>query len=223
MLLPLNDVLSADEVRAVRAQLASLSFVEGAKTAGAGSRNRKNNVQLSDTDPRTGGVRALVRDALARHQVFQFLALPQRIMPPMFNRYDEGMYYGDHVDFPLLGSAPPLRADLSVTLFLSAPDEYDGGELVVCTGYGDHAIKLPAGAAIVYPAYYIHRVEPVRRGSRWAAITTVQSAIRDESRRDLVADLVRLVRWVQDVAPESEEARLANKIHANLLRLWAET
>lgn len=223
MLFVFQDVLGGTEVRSLREQLASLPFVEGGRTAGPGSRNRKNNVQLADGDPRTNAVRTFVRDALWRHQALQFLALPQRIMLPMFNRYDAGMYYEDHVDFPLLGPPPQLRADLSVTLFLSAPEEYEGGELVVRTGYGDHAVKLPAGAAVVYPSYYIHHVTPVRRGSRWAAITTIQSAIRDETKRDLVADLVRLMRWVQDVAPESEEARLANKIHANLLRLWAET
>jgi PKHD-type hydroxylase len=223
MLLAFHDVLTAEEVRTLRTELASLPFVEGARTAGPGSRSRKNNVQLSDTDPRATAARAFVRDALSRNQAFQFLVLPQRIMTPMFNRYDVGMYYEDHVDFPLLGPPPPLRADLSVTLFLSSPDEYEGGELVIRTGYGDQTVKLPAGAAVVYPAYYIHRVEPVARGSRWAAITTVQSAIREESRRDLIADLVRLMRWVQDVAPLSEEARLVNKIHANLLRLWAET
>ena len=222
MLLAIDNVLTAEEVRTVRTQIETLDFADGTKTAGPGSRSRKNNLQLAD-DERTQAVRGFVRDALLRHQLFQFLALPQRIMTPMFNRYDVGMYYQDHVDFPLLGPPPPMRADLSVTLFLSAPEEYDGGELVIRTGYGDQAVKLSSGAAVVYPAYYIHRVEPVRRGALLAAITTVQSAIREEPKRDLVADFVRLMRWVQDVAPQSEEARLVNKIHANLIRLWAET
>ena len=222
MLLAIDNVLTVEEVRTVRTQIETLDFADGTKTAGPGSRSRKNNLQLAD-DERTQAVRGFVRDALLRHQLFQFLALPQRIMTPMFNRYDVGMYYQDHVDFPLLGPPPPMRADLSVTLFLSAPEEYDGGELVIRTGYGDQTVKLPSGAAVVYPAYYIHHVEPVRRGARLAAITTVQSAIREEPKRDLVADLVRLMRWVQDVAPQSEEARLVNKIHANLIRLWAET
>ncbi len=223
MLLVFDDVLGREEVRSVRARLESLAFTDGAKTAGPGSRARKKNLQLDDEDPRTAGLRGLVRKALLRHQAFRFLALPQRVMTPMFNRYDVGMYDQDHVDFPLLGSPPPTRADLSVTLFLSSPEEYDGGELVIRTGSGEQAVKLAAGAAVVYPAYDVHRVEPVRRGTRLAAITTVQSAIREEPRRDLVVDLVRLARWVQDVAPESDEARLANKIHANLIRLWAET
>jgi PKHD-type hydroxylase len=115
-----------------------------------------------------------------------------------------------------------MRADLSITLFLSNRDEYEGGELVIEQSSGAQAVKLDSGQAIIYPSYSIHRVTPVTRGARFAAVTTVQSFVREETKRDLIADLVRLMRWVQDVAPQSDQARLANKVHANLLRIWAD-
>ncbi|EQD76698.1 oxidoreductase, 2OG-Fe(II) oxygenase family [mine drainage metagenome] len=224
MFLVLPDVLTPAEREAVYRGVLALPFEDGARTTGPGARGRKHNLQLSDSDVRAEPLRRVILDALSRHSLFQFLAMPQVIMRPLFNRYDVGMFYQDHIDFPLVGGPgdTKMRADLSITLFVSRPDEYDGGELVVETPLGTEAFKLEAGQAIVYPAYYSHRVNPVTRGSRIAAITTVQSFIREEVKRDLIADLLRLMRWVQDQAPQSEEARLANKIHANLIRIWAD-
>lgn len=224
MLLVLPEVLSSDERESVYRGVLALPFEDGTRTTGPGARGRKNNLQLGDSDPRVEPLRKLVLDALNRHTLFQFLVLPRLIMPPLFNRYDVGMFYQDHIDFPLVTGpgGGKMRADLSITLFVSRPDEYDGGELVVETPLGTEAFKLEAGQAIVYPAYYLHRVNPVTRGARIAAITTVQSFIREEVKRDLIADLLRLMRWVQDKSPQSDEARLANKIHANLIRIWAD-
>ncbi|HEV7166311.1 MAG TPA: Fe2+-dependent dioxygenase [Gammaproteobacteria bacterium] len=223
MLIVLENVLTADELSAMRRKVQQAEYVSGATTAGEGSKSRKNNLQISERDAILPELQTTVLDALARHQVFQFLAVPKLIMPPMFNRYDVGMYYQNHVDFSLVGLAnAKVRTDLAMTLFLSGKDEYDGGELVVESANGAQAIKLDVNQAIVYPAGQLHRANPVTRGSRLAAITAIQSFIRDESKRDLLVDVMQLARTVQDRVPGSDEARLANKIHANLLRLWAE-
>lgn len=223
MLIVLENVLTADELAALRRKVEQAQYVSGATTAGEGSRSRKNNLQISERDALLPELQAVVINALARHQVFQFLAVPKHIMPPMFNRYDVGMYYQNHVDFSLVGAPNnKIRTDLSMTLFLSGKGEYDGGELVVESNNGAQAIKLDANQAIVYPSGQLHRANPVTRGSRFAAVTTIQSFIRDEAKRDLLADVMQLARAVQDRVPASDEARLANKIHANLLRLWAE-
>ncbi|HSC47808.1 MAG TPA: Fe2+-dependent dioxygenase [Gammaproteobacteria bacterium] len=223
MLIVLENVLTSDELKALRGKVERAQYVSGATTAGEGSKSRKNNLQISERDPALAEMQGVVLDALARHQVFQFLAVPKHVMTPMFNRYDVGMYYQNHVDFSLVGAPNNrIRTDLSMTLFLSGRDEYDGGELVVESANGAQAIKLDINQAIVYPAGQLHRANPVTRGTRLAAITAIQSFVRDESRRDLLADVMQLARAVQDRAPTSDEARLANKIHANLLRLWAE-
>ncbi len=223
MLIVLENVLTAEELAALRRKVEQAQYVSGAITAGEGSKSRKHNLQISERDALLPELQAVVLNALARHQVFQFLAVPKHIMPPMFNRYDVGMYYQNHVDFSLVGAANnKIRTDLSMTLFLSGQGDYDGGELVVESNNGAQAIKLDSNQAIVYPSGQLHRANPVTRGSRFAAVTTIQSFIRDESKRDLLADVMQLARAVQDRVPASDEARLANKIHANLLRLWAE-
>ncbi len=222
MLIKLDNVLDADEFRKVHQQAQQAHYVPGSTTAGESSRSRKHNLQIAENDPVLPELQKSVLAALRRHPVLQFLAVPKHIMPPMFNRYDTGMHYQDHVDFSLVGANDKIRTDLSVTLFLSGRDEYDGGELIVSSTDGEQAVKLDRNEAIIYPAGQLHRVETVRRGSRLAAITTIQSFIRHESQRELLADLMRLARAIQDRAPQSDEARLANKIHANLLRLWAD-
>ncbi|MGB9430099.1 MAG: Fe2+-dependent dioxygenase [Gammaproteobacteria bacterium] len=223
MLIALENVLDSAELQAVRQQVEKANYVPGATTAGEGSRSRKHNLQIAEQDAALAGLQNTVLAALARHQIFQFLAMPKHVMPPMFNRYDVGMYYQEHVDFSLVGSVGnKIRTDLSMTLFLSGLDEYDGGELVVESVDGAQSIKLDKNQAIVYPAGQLHRANPVTRGTRLAAVTTIQSFIRDENKRELLADVMKLARAVQDIAPQSDTARLANKLHANLLRLWAE-
>lgn len=222
MLLTLPEVLDAASIAPLHEALSGAQWEAGATTAGAGSRNRKRNLQVAATEQRLPEWQALVTQALQRHPMMQFLVMPRHIMPPMFNRYDAGMHYGDHVDFPLLGAEPRMRADLSLTLFLSAPESYTGGELVIGLPEGERRIKLAAGQAIVYPASTLHRVEPVGRGTRLAAVSTIQSHVRGETERALIADVVNLWRRIEDMAPQSEEVRLAAKIHHNLIRLWAD-
>jgi PKHD-type hydroxylase len=133
------------------------------------------------------------------------------------------MYYGDHLDHPLLAGEPPARGDISTTVFLSSPDSYDGGELVVNSLHGEPvSVKLPAGQAVCYPAGTLHRVNPVTRGSRLAAVTVAESRIQDDTRREIFSDISQLTRWVQDVAAGSPQERLANKIYNKLMRMWCQ-
>lgn len=222
MFLTLTDVLDPQSLADLRAALAAAQWEDGRATTGAAARERKKNLQVSAAEPRLAEWQSLVGRALHRHPMVQFLVVPKRIMAPLFNRYDSGMYYQDHVDFPLLGAEPRMRADLSLTLFLSEPHEYQGGELVADADGDERRFKLPAGQAIVYPASTLHRVEPVAGGSRLAAVTTIQSHVRGEAQRALLADLTALWRRIEDIAPASEETRLAAKIHHNLIRLWSE-
>ncbi|HEX5314217.1 MAG TPA: Fe2+-dependent dioxygenase [Gammaproteobacteria bacterium] len=223
MFLTLPDVLEPAAVSALREAVATAQWEDGLATTGGAGRGRKHNEQVAAGESRLAAWQELVLRALRRHPMMQFLVLPKRFMAPVFNRYEPGMEYRDHVDFPLLGGGDTrMRADLSLTLFLSAPESYEGGELVIEAGSGERRIKLPAGQAYVYPASTLHRVEPVRSGSRLAAVTTIQSHIRGESERALLADMLTLWRRIEDLAPASDEQRLAAKIHHNLVRMWAD-
>lgn len=220
----LRDVLDSATLQHLREDLPTAQWQEGNTTAGAAARDRKRNLQVSSEEVRLTSWQETVEKALRLHPMMQFLLVPKYLMPPVFNRYDQDMFYKDHVDFPLLlkHSEPRMRADFSITLFLSRPEEYSGGELIIGFNDGERKVKLQAGEAIVYPASTLHRVEPVQSGSRIAAITTIQSHIRGEERHAILQDLVYLWRRVEDLAPNSPEFRLAAKIHHNLIRLWAE-
>ncbi|MGH8225640.1 MAG: Fe2+-dependent dioxygenase [Gammaproteobacteria bacterium] len=224
MFLTIPDLLDAASLAALREGLAAAQWEDGLATTGSAGSGRKNNLQVAAAEPRLEEWRKLIVQALFRHPMMQFLVLPKRIMPPVFNRYDAGMYYREHVDYPLLaaGIGTRLRADLSFTLFLSEPGEYEGGELVIGASDGERSVKLPAGQVVVYPASTLHRVEPVRAGARIAAVSTLQSHIRGETERALLGDMVKLLGRIEELAPASDEARLAKKIHHNLVRLWAD-
>jgi PKHD-type hydroxylase len=223
MFLIIPDLLDAATVAHLRAELPEARWESGLATTGAAGHGRKRNVQIAADEPRLGEWRQLILQAFARHPMVRFLVLPKYIMPPMFNRYDAGMYYRDHVDYPLpaIGEGA-LRADLSFTVFLSPPDAYEGGELIVGLSSGERRVKLPVGQAIVYPASTLHRVEPVRSGVRLGAVGTIQSRVRGEAERALIADMVALWNRIETREPDGDEVRLAKKIHHNLVRLWAD-
>ncbi|MCG8432565.1 MAG: Fe2+-dependent dioxygenase [Gammaproteobacteria bacterium] len=224
MLFAIPDLLTAEQVAQIQESLSRTEFKDGRPTAGLGSRGVKNNLQVTWDDASQNEIRKLVLQALERNQAFQFLALPQKILPPTFNRYESGMYYGDHVDHSILGKQinMPIRSDISTTIFLSDPSTYDGGELVITRDGLEHTIKLPAGQAIVYSATCLHRVNAVTRGARIAAVTSAQSMIKDETQRDVLGELAKVTRWVQDTAPDAQETVMLGKIYANLIRMWAE-
>ncbi|MGH8399817.1 MAG: Fe2+-dependent dioxygenase, partial [Gammaproteobacteria bacterium] len=167
--------------------------------------------------------RAVIMNAFSQNEAFKHFALPKRILPPVFNRYDAGMEYGGHVDNAVIGAGvQAARADISITVFLSEPSDYDGGELVMNSDKGGKPVKMPAGGAIVYSSATIHQVQPVTRGTRYAAITWVQSLVREEQRRELLVDLAEVARWSRTVAPGSAEALKVTKVRTNLMRMWAE-
>jgi PKHD-type hydroxylase len=220
MMACIPQVLASADVDALRAALAEGKFVDGALTASVAAHGTKRNLQLERTEATTKTVEAQVTAALARNLTFNRVAIPKAMTPPMFSRYDTGMTYGRHVDNPIMGSA--LRADLSVTVFVSALESYDGGELCIETDLGVEQVKLPAGDAVVYPATTVHWVAPVTRGTRLAAVTWVQSLVRDHTMRRVVHDINVVMERLAAVDPRSENAELLLQAYANLIRLVAD-
>jgi PKHD-type hydroxylase len=223
MLLQIPEILGAREVEALRGELSRARFEDGRATAGPGAHGIKHNLQLPLDGDAARACAPRVLDALRRSPLFFSAALPHRMFGPVFNRYDTGMDYGDHLDASILGVPAPIRADVAATLFISAPENYDGGELVIQDTFGAHRVKLPAGSIIVYPASSQHRVEPVTRGSRLAAVLWVQSLVRDESRRRILFDIDLVIGKLNQKAPHSPEGEALGTAYHNLLRMWAET
>jgi PKHD-type hydroxylase len=220
MILTIDNVLTAGELNQLDAGLAATQFVDGRATAHGGAVRVKNNLQAQGGAARIPELQKLVLTALARNETFSSFALPRQVLPPMFNRYDSGMYYGDHIDQAVMPGMSPLRTDLAMTLFLS--EDYDGGELVIGSDYGPQRVKLPRGSLVLYPASTIHRVEPVTRGSRLAAVTWVQSFVPEHERRQMLAELAQLKTQVEQTAPNSTQSLQLQKIRANLLRWWVD-
>ncbi len=224
MMLVLPDVLTADELATIAAALATASFVDGKLTAGWHAQSVKQNLQLAATDPIAIDLQVTIGAALARHRLLQAAVRPKHLRPALINRYDVGMAYGDHTDNALMRhDGDWLRSDVSMTLFLNSPADYDGGELVIETSLGEERFKLAAGSAIVYPSGALHRVGEVTRGVRLAAVTWIQSWVRDPARREILFDLdtARQVMFAQ--AGKTAEFDLVSKSLTNLLRQWAET
>jgi PKHD-type hydroxylase len=226
MLLHVPGVLSKEEAGELRRRLAREAWTDGRATAGEQGAQAKRNLQLPADHPAAREAGERILQALARHPTFVSAALPLRILPPMFNRYEGGGHYGFHVDGAILrqlGTPQPLRSDLSCTLFLSEPEEYDGGELVIMDTYGAHEAKLPAGDLMLYPGTSVHRVEPVTRGARIASFFWVQSLVRLDAQRTLLFELDQAIQKLRArIGDDAETVALTSHYH-NLLRLWAET
>ena len=227
MLLRMPGLLSPDQVAHCRETLASADWADGRATAGAQSGLAKHNLQLPEDEPQAKALGELIVGALAANPAFMSAALPLKVFPPLFNRYGAGMGFGDHIDnavrvSPATGAR--YRTDLSCTVFLASPDEYDGGELVVEGGGLTPArIKLPAGDAILYPATTVHRVEPVVRGERWAAFFWVQSMVADAGRRTLLHELDRAIAAARaDLGDGHAAAVSLVGVYHNLVRMWCE-
>jgi PKHD-type hydroxylase len=225
MLLHIPDVLSREQVTQMRAMLDAADWTDGRETVGAQGAQVKRNQQLPDASPLRQQLGQLVLAALAGNPLYHAAALPLRTLSPRFNRYQGGGQYGFHVDgavMALSGDAQ-LRSDVSCTLFLSEPDEYDGGELIVNDTYGEHEVKLPAGDLIVYPSSSLHRVTPVTRGARMASFFWVQSLIRDDSRRRLLFELDASIQRLTQTGADAASLLQLTGVYHNLLRQWAET
>ena len=225
MLLPIPDVLTREQVASCRAALGAADWVDGNVTAGFQSARAKNNQQISEDAPVAKELGGLILGAIERNPLFVSAALPSRVFPPLFNRYSEGHAFGIHVDNAIRqvrGTHHRIRTDLAATLFLSAPDVYDGGELVVEDTYGAHRVKLPAGHLILYPATSLHKVNPVTRGARVAAFFWIQSMVRDDGERRILFDLDSSIRRLNESGAAHAAVELTNVYH-NLLRRWADT
>ena len=225
-MLHIPNVLTRDQVADIRARLAASDWIDGRATVGAQGARVKQNRQLPESSPLSLELGQVVLAALARNPLFFAAALPRRTMPPLFNLYAGGEHYGDHVDGAvrtLPGSRELLRTDVSSTLFLCEPDEYDGGELIASDTYGEHAVKLPAGDLILYPSTSVHRVEPVTRGERICSFFWTQSMIRDDARRAMLFDLDRTIEALRARIGDCEETVALTAHYHNLLRQWAET
>ncbi|GJI97427.1 PKHD-type hydroxylase YbiX [Duganella caerulea] len=225
MMLHIPGVLSREQVAAMRRRLDQSDWVDGRTTVGAQGAQVKQNRQLAEGSPLAQELGAEVLAALAASPLFFAAALPLRTCPPLFNSYAGGEHYGSHVDGALrrvAASGQWLRTDVSSTLFLSDPEDYDGGELIVTDAYGEHEVKLPAGDLIVYPSTSIHRVQPVTRGARVCSFFWTQSMVRDDMRRCMLLELDQNIQSLRARLGDCEELVGLTGHYHNLLRQWSE-
>ncbi|WP_118178406.1 Fe2+-dependent dioxygenase [Paraburkholderia phosphatilytica] len=227
MILPIPDILTAEQVRLIRARLdnAGDAWVDGRATAGWQGAPVKRNQQIAEHSPIARELGDVIVGAIERHPLFISAVLPNQVYPPLFNRYEGGMTFGSHVDgaVRVLPNGVKLRTDVSATLFLSEPDEYDGGELVIEDTYGVQQVKLPAGHLIVYPATSLHQVTPVTRGARVASFFWVQSLVRSDTQRALLFDMDTAIQRLNATHADDQARRSLVGCYHNLLRLWSET
>lgn len=225
MMLHVPDVLSADQVREIRASLDATEWVDGRETVGDQGARVKRNRQLPEQSPVGRELGKTILGALARNPLFFSAALPLRFVPPLFNLYEGGEHYGLHVDGSVRsvpGTGEQLRTDLSCTLFLCDPEDYEGGELEVVDTYGTHEVKLPAGDLILYPSSSLHRVHPVTRGARVCSFFWLQSMVRDDRQRAMLFELDQVIQTLRGRLGECEESIALTGQYHNLLRMWSE-
>ena len=225
MLLQVPDVLTPEQVAQARPILEQAESVDGRATAGHQSAKAKDNMQIPEHHPAARQVGEMILSALSRNPLFLSAALPLRVFPPLFNRYTGGQSFGNHVDNAIRqvpGAPLRIRTDLSATLFFSAPEEYDGGELSVEDTYGVKRVKLPPGHLVLYPAASLHHVTPVTRGTRLCSFFWVQSLVRDDGRRTLLFDLDLGIQRISRDHPDHPSAVQLTAVYHNLLRQWAE-
>jgi PKHD-type hydroxylase len=226
MLIPIENVLSVEEVAAMRTRLDAAAWQDGLATAGTIARHVKRNLQLEDGSPLAVELGNAILRRLGETPLFISAALPAKIYPPKFNRYADGGTYGAHVDSAIMqvpGTTVSLRSDLSATLFLAEPEEYDGGELEIEGPFGIQAVKLAAGDMVLYPSSSLHRVTPVTRGARVASFFWIESMVRDEGERTLLFDLDTNIQALQADLPADHPQLLSlTGVYHNLLRRWAQ-
>lgn len=226
MIQVISDVLTPDELTRFRELLAQAQWQDGRATAGHVAARAKANEQLSQDDPLGQQLSEFLLERLGKISHFIAAALPLKVLPPRFNRYTGGGSYGDHIDnaiFSVPGAGVRIRGDLSSTLFLSEPGDYDGGELIIQGEFSRHQFKLPAGQMILYPASTFHQVTPVTRGSRLAAFLWTQSLVREHSRRALLFELDNTIQALARDNPEQPAVARLTGLYHNLLREWSET
>ncbi len=224
MLLQIPDLFSADEVRDARAALAAADWIDGRATAGHRAARVKTNLQLALDDPTARQLGDTILDRLGQTPLFIAAALPLRVLPPRFNRYEGAGAYGPHVDsaiFPIPGTALRVRSDISATLFLSDPADYDGGELVIADSFGNQRVKLPAGHLVIYPGSSLHHVTPVTRGTRYASFFWVQSLVQNDQTRRTLFELDQAIQSLATDHPDHPSVDPLTNVYHNLLRQHA--
>src|SRR4051812_3190398 len=230
MLVQIPQLLSADQLAHIRGQLAATNWVDGKATAGSQSAGAKNNLQVPEDPPAARALGDIVLGALGQNDRFMSASLALRVFPPLFNRYDRGMEFGAHIDNairfvkPSLGAGAPIRVrtDLSATLFLTDPADYDGGELVVEDMFGNHSVKLAAGDLVLYSATSRHHVTAVTRGSRWSSFFWIQSMVKDEAARTMLFELDASIQGLRKQIGDTEQVVSLTGLYHNLVRRWAE-
>lgn len=225
MLLQIPNVLTAEQIAYCRQKLDAADWMDGRITAGHQSARVKNNQQLPEEHPVTRELGEMIVQALEANPLFMAAALPAKVFPPLFNCYRNGQSFGNHVDNAIrqvTGTPHRVRTDLSATLFLAAPEEYDGGELCVEDLYGVHSVRLPAGHLVLYPASSLHHVRPVTRGARIASFFWIQSMVRDDGERTLLFDLDMAIQRIGSETPDHPSVLELTGVYHNLLRRWAE-
>ncbi|SEB11348.1 Fe2+-dependent dioxygenase [Paraburkholderia sartisoli] len=228
MIVTIPDVLSPEDAATMRARLeaATDSWVDGRATAGYQGAPVKRNQQIAENSPIAREMGEIIVASLERHPVFISAGLPNKLYPPLFNRYEGGMHFGSHVDGAIRlvpGHGARVRTDLSITLFLTPPDEYDGGELLIEDTFGVQEVKLPAGHAILYPGTSLHQVRPVTRGARVSSFFWAQSLVRDDTKRALLYDMDNAIQRLNATNGDESAKRTLVGVYHNLLRLWSET
>ncbi len=222
MMLQISALLDEARLKTVRALLDEARFVDGKLSAGMAAKTVKYNEEVAGNDERVARLNNIVMGALVSHPLYKQAAIPCRVAAPFYARYRPGMTYGDHVDDPIMGKGEYYRSDVSTTVFLNGPEEYEGGELVVRTAFGEQKIRLAAGDALVYPSASLHHVAEVTAGERIVAVTWAQSMIRDAARRELLYGLNQARESLLRKDPEAEESKQVDIAYANLFRMWAE-
>lgn len=225
MLVKIPDVLTGEQLARGRYLLDTADWVDGRATAGHQSARVKQNLQLREDHPVATELGEVIVTALQRNALFVSAALPLRVFPPLFNRYEGGDSFGYHIDNSIrqiTDTSLRIRTDLSATLFFASPDEYEGGELLIDDTYGIHSVKLPAGHMVLYPSTSLHRVTPVTRGARVASFFWIQSVVRDDGKRTLLFDMDFAIQRLAQDAPDHPSAVQLTGVYHNLLRRWAE-
>ena len=223
MLTRIHKVLDRQQLEAARQIIATGQFRDGTTSAGMAARRVKHNDELSLPQQQMGELNNLVMGSLVNNPVYRSAAMPLKVAAPYYARYTAGMTYGDHVDDPIMGQGAELyRSDLSVTIFLNNPEDYDGGELTIQTAFGDQQVKLPAGDAVLYPSSSIHRVAEVTRGERLVAVSWIQSVIKEPERRALLHDMNQARETLLQEQPDAAVTAQVNHSYINLVRMWSE-
>jgi len=228
MLVKIKNLLAAGQIKNIQDHLAKGQFRDGRLSAGSAATRVKNNQELEQSGQVLDYLNQLVMGALVAHPTYQAAVMPLRVASAIYARYEPGMQYGDHVDDPIMGAtgsaagAGLYRTDVSTTIFLNAAEDYDGGELIINTSYGEHRVKLNAGDAVTYPAGSLHRVAEVTRGERLVAVTWAQSMIRQPEKRELLYGLYQAKEALLAQRPEDTETAQVNTAYINLVRMWSE-